>query len=101
MCEGAVYDDDGQMITSTLMEYAIPRAEMFPMMELDRTVTPTPVNELGVKGVGEAGTIASTPAFVNAVVDALAPLGIKHLDMPLTAPRVWSAIQQAKAQQGQ
>lgn len=98
LCEGAVYDNDGQLLTSTLMEYAIPHADNFPMFELDHTVTPSPVNELGVKGAGEAGTIASTPAFVNAVVDALSPLGIRHVDMPLTAPRVWSMIQNAKVQ---
>lgn len=100
MCESAVYDEDGQLVTGTLMEYAVPRAEQFPMFELSHTVTPSPVNELGVKGAGEAGTIASTPAYVNAVVDALSPLGIRHLDMPLTAPRVWSAIQTAKGQSG-
>ncbi len=100
MVEGAVYDDNGQLVTSTLMEYAVPHANQFPMFELAHTVTPSPVNELGVKGAGEAGTIASTPAFVNAVCDALAPRGIRHVDMPLTAPRVWAAIQAAKSQQG-
>ncbi len=90
--EGAVYDEDGQLLTSSLMDYAIPKAEFLPSFELDRTVTPSDVNPLGVKGVGEAATIASTPAVVNAVVDALAPLGIKHLDMPLTPERVWRAI---------
>jgi carbon-monoxide dehydrogenase large subunit len=64
-------------------------------MELDRTVTVSPVNALGVKGAGEAGTIASAPAVVNAVIDALSPLGIKHIDMPLSAPRVWAAMQEA------
>lgn len=98
LCEGAVYDDDGQLLTGTLMEYAIPHADNFPMFELDHTVTPTTVNELGVKGAGEAGTIASTPALVNAVVDALSPLGVRHVDMPLTAPRVWATIQAAQAQ---
>ncbi len=100
LVEGAVYDENGQLVTSTLMEYAVPHAEQFPMFELDHTVTTTPVNELGVKGAGEAGTIASTPALVNAVCDALAPLGIHHVDMPLTPPRVWAAIQDAKSQQG-
>ena len=95
--EGAVYDGDGQLLTGTLQDYAIPRADQFPMLELDRTVTPSPVNELGVKGAGEAGTIASTPAIVNAVVDALAPLGINHIDMPLSAPRVWAAMQAARS----
>jgi carbon-monoxide dehydrogenase large subunit len=90
--EGAVYDEDGQLLTSSLMDYAIPKADFFPSFELDRTETPSEVNPLGVKGVGEAATIASTPAVVNAVVDALAPLGITHLDMPLTPERVWRAI---------
>jgi aerobic carbon-monoxide dehydrogenase large subunit len=90
--EGAVYDEDGQLMTSSLMDYALPKADFFPSFELERTETPTDVNPLGVKGVGETGTIASTPAVVNAVVDALAPLGITHLDMPLTPERVWRAI---------
>jgi aerobic carbon-monoxide dehydrogenase large subunit len=94
--EGAVYDEYGQLLTSSLMEYAVPKADFMPHIELDRTETPTNVNPLGVKGVGEAGTIASTPAVVNAVVDALAPLGIRHLDMPLTPERVWRAMQAAK-----
>jgi carbon-monoxide dehydrogenase large subunit len=93
--EGAVYDEDGQLLTSSLMDYAVPKADFFPRFELDRTETPTNVNPLGVKGAGETGTIASTPAVVNAVVDALAPLGITHIDMPLTPERVWRAIQQA------
>jgi aerobic carbon-monoxide dehydrogenase large subunit len=90
--EGAVYDEDGQLLTSSLMDYAIPKAAFFPPFELERTETPSDVNPLGVKGVGETGTIASTPAVVNAVVDALAPLGITHLDMPLTPERLWRAI---------
>jgi aerobic carbon-monoxide dehydrogenase large subunit len=94
--EGAVYDEYGQLLTSSLMEYAVPKADFMPHIELDRTETPTNVNPLGVKGVGEAGTIASTSAVVNAVVDALAPLGIRHLDMPLTPERVWRAMQAAK-----
>jgi aerobic carbon-monoxide dehydrogenase large subunit len=94
--EGAVYDEYGQLLTSSLMEYAVPKADFMPRIELDRTETPTDVNPLGVKGVGEAGTIASTPAVVNAVVDALAPLGIRHLDMPLTPERVWRVMQAAK-----
>ena len=97
--EGAVYDEDGQLVTGTLMDYAIPRASNMVNMELDRTVTVSPVNPLGAKGAGEAGTIASTPAIVNAVVDALSPLGIKHIDMPLSAPRVWSAMQEAQGKE--
>jgi aerobic carbon-monoxide dehydrogenase large subunit len=94
--EGAVYDENGQLQTPSLTEYAVPKADFFPAFEIDRTETPTDVNPLGVKGAGETGTIASTPAVVNAVIDALAPLGIKHIDMPLTPERVWRAMRQAK-----
>jgi carbon-monoxide dehydrogenase large subunit len=93
--ETGVYDSDGQLLTSSLMDYAIPRAAFFPAFEVERTETLTDVNPLGVKGAGETGTIASTPAVVNAVVDALAPLGITHVDMPLTPERVWRAIDEA------
>ena len=79
-----------------MMDYAVPKADFFPRFEVERTETPTDVNPLGVKGAGETGTIASTPAVVNAVMDALAPLGIRHLDMPLTPERVWQAMRQAK-----
>ncbi len=94
--EGAQYDETGQLQTASLLEYAIPKAAFLPSLEVDRTETPTDVNPLGVKGAGETGTIASTPAVVNAVMDALAPLGIAHLDMPLTPERVWRAMTQAK-----
>jgi carbon-monoxide dehydrogenase large subunit len=93
--EGAEYDDSGQLITGSLMSYGLPKAHQLPFFELDRTVTPSPVNPLGLKGVGEAGAIASPPAVVNAVMDALKPFGVRHLDMPLTAPKVWQAIQSA------
>ncbi len=94
--EGAVYDG-GQLVSGSMMDYAMPRADMLPMYETDRTVTPTLVNPLGVKGAGETGTIASTPAVVNAVIDALAPLGVDHIEtMPLNAERVWNAIKNAK-----
>ena len=93
--EEVVYDDDGQLLTGTLMDYAVPRAGQLLNFELDHTTTPTDVNPLGVKGVGEAGTIGSTPAVVNAVIDALAPFGITHIDMPLKPEKVWAAIQQA------
>ena len=97
--EGAVYDgQSGQLVTGTMMDYALPKADMLPMYETDRTVTPTPVNPMGVKGAGETGTIASPPAVVNAVVDALAPLGVDHIEeMPITAQRVWKAVQTAKS----
>ena len=96
--EGAVYDDrSGQLVTGTMMDYAMPKADMLPNYETDRTVTPTPVNPLGIKGAGETGTIAATPAVVNAVVDALRPLGVDHIEaMPLTASRVWDLMKGKK-----
>ena len=97
MYEEMVYNEDGQPVTGSLMDYALPKAAHIPEFILDRTVTPTPVNPMGVKGVGEAGTIASTPCVVNAVCDALAPLGIINIDMPLKPERVWRAIAAAQA----
>ncbi|MBC7898322.1 MAG: molybdopterin-dependent oxidoreductase [Cytophagaceae bacterium] len=94
--EHGAYDDSGQLNAGSFMTYVIPKAEFLPMFETDRTVTPSPVNPLGVKGAGEAGTIASTSATANAVLDALAPFGITHLDMPLTPAKIWAAIQQSK-----
>jgi carbon-monoxide dehydrogenase large subunit len=94
--EKVVYDENGQLITATLMDYAVPRAHMLPHYELASTVTPSPVNILGVKGVGEAGTIGSTPCVVNAVLDALKPFGIRHIDMPLKPETVWRAIRDAQ-----
>jgi carbon-monoxide dehydrogenase large subunit len=98
LCEGATYDDSsGQLLTGTMMDYAMPKADMLPMYETDRTITPTPVNPLGVKGAGETGTIAAAPAVVNAVVDALSTLGIDHIEaMPMSAERVWKIMQGAK-----
>jgi carbon-monoxide dehydrogenase large subunit len=90
--EGAVYRDDGELETGTMNDYAIPKASMLPTYELSRTVTPSPTNPMGVKGAGEAGTIASTPAVANAVIDALGHLGVKNLDMPITPEKVWRAI---------
>jgi carbon-monoxide dehydrogenase large subunit len=92
--EGVVYDENGQLLTGSLMDYAIPKADMVPHYELARTETPSPVNPLGVKGAGEAGTIASGVTVSNAVIDALSHLGVKHLDMPYTAEKVWRAINQ-------
>ncbi|HYB52662.1 MAG TPA: molybdopterin cofactor-binding domain-containing protein, partial [Thermoanaerobaculia bacterium] len=94
--EGASYDENGQLLTGSMMDYALPRAEMLPRLELAMTETPTSVNPLGVKGIGETGTIASTAAVYNAVLDALAPLGVKRVDMPLTPERVWRAIREAR-----
>ena len=96
LLEHGVYDENGQLITMGLSEYAMPRAHHFPPMVIDRTETPSPHNPLGVKGVGEMGTIAATPTIANAVMDALAPLGIRHLDMPLTPEKIWRAMQAAK-----
>jgi carbon-monoxide dehydrogenase large subunit len=97
--EGAIYDDGGQLLTGSMLDYTVPRASFFPNLELDETVTPSPVNPIGVKGVGEAGAIASTAAVANAVIDALGPLGIRHLDMPYTPQTVWRAMQSAKGGQ--
>jgi aerobic carbon-monoxide dehydrogenase large subunit len=90
--EEVVYDESGQPTTTTLGDYALPRAADFPEFELDRTVTPTPRNPLGAKGIGEAGTIGSTPAIVNAVVDALAHLGVNHVDMPTRSEKIWRIL---------
>jgi carbon-monoxide dehydrogenase large subunit len=94
--EEAVYDDMGNLLTSSLVDYPLPAAENLPMFSLDRTVTPTDVNPLGVKGIGEAGTIGSAQTIVNAVVDAVSHLGVKHIDMPLRPKRVWQAIEDAR-----
>ena len=95
--EWATYDEAGQLTTGSLMDYGLPRADQLPSFETDRTVTPSPVNPLGVKGAGEAGTIAATPAVANAVMDALSPFGIAHLDLPLTPQKVWKAVQSARS----
>ncbi|HLQ64288.1 MAG TPA: xanthine dehydrogenase family protein molybdopterin-binding subunit [bacterium] len=94
--EEAIYDQEGQLLTAGFLDYAVPRAAHVPVMELDHTVTPSPHNPLGAKGVGEAGTIGSIPAVVNAVLDALAPFGVESLDMPLTPRKVWQAISSRK-----
>jgi carbon-monoxide dehydrogenase large subunit len=95
LMEQAVYDDNGQLLSGSLMDYALPVAADLPEFQTDHTVTPTPSNPWGVKGIGEAGTIAASAAVVNSVVDSLAHLGVRHIDMPLTAERVWDAIQSA------
>lgn len=100
LLEEAVYDEQGQLITGELLEYAIPRAHDVPWLETQRTVTPSPVNPLGLKGVGEAGTIGATPALVNAVVDALSPFGITHVDLPMKREKIWRSIQAGKAAAG-
>ncbi len=90
--EELVYDENGQLVTGTLMDYAVPKAHQFPWFETANTETKTPVNPLGAKGVGEAGTIGSTPAVVNSVVDALRPLGVRHIDMPLKPEKIWHIL---------
>ena len=93
--EAAVYNEDGQLLSGSMMDYAMPRADGFPMINVGRIETPSPVNPLGVKGAGEMGSIVSTVTVANAVMDALAPLGLRHVDMPLTMERVYNAMQSA------
>ncbi|MBI4490855.1 MAG: molybdopterin-dependent oxidoreductase [Deltaproteobacteria bacterium] len=95
--EEIIHDENGQLLTGSLMDYPLPRAGDLPRLDLARTETPTSVNPLGVKGVGEAGTIGSTPAIVNAVVDALAPFGVSHVDMPLRPEKIWRLCQSKEA----
>jgi len=94
--EHGVYADDGQLLSATMMDYALPKADQLPSYVTDRTVTPSPINPLGVKGAGETGTIAATPTVVNAVLDALKPFGVTHLDMPLTPEKIWKAVKAAR-----
>jgi carbon-monoxide dehydrogenase large subunit len=94
--EGVAYDDDGNPLTGNLMDYAMPSAAELPSFDASNTETPTPMNPLGAKGIGESGTIGSTPAVQNAVIDGLSHLGIRHLDMPLGPERVWRAIRDAQ-----
>jgi carbon-monoxide dehydrogenase large subunit len=100
--EEVSYDGDtGQLMTGSLLDYAVPRAEHVPSIRSLFQETPSPTNPIGVKGIGENGSIAAPPCMVHAVLDALSPFGIKHLDMPMTPPRVWSAIQNARNGAGQ
>src|SRR5437899_3748557 len=94
--EHGVYSDDGQLLAATMMDYALPKADQLPSYETERTVTPSPVNPLGIKGAGETGTIAATPTVANAVIDALAPFGVAHIDMPLTPDKIWKAVKAAR-----
>jgi carbon-monoxide dehydrogenase large subunit len=98
LMEQVVYDrDSGQNLTGSFMDYCMPRADTMPHMEITSSPVPTKRNPLGAKGAGEAGTVGALPAIVNAVVDALAPLGAKGLDMPATSERIWQAIRDARA----
>jgi len=99
--EEAIYDDDGNLITGTMVDYLVPTAMDLPSFVTDRTETPATTNPLGVKGVGEAGTIASTPAIVNGVLDAVRHLGVRQIEMPCTPQRVWRAIQEARGRSTQ
>jgi carbon-monoxide dehydrogenase large subunit len=97
LLERIVYGEDGQLLTGTFMEYAIPRADDMPELVVDRTVTPSPLNPLGVKGVGEGSACVAPPAIVNAVVDALSPFGVHHVDIPLTPEKIWRALRAVRA----
>jgi len=90
--ERTIYDENGQLLTGEFTDYPIARAKDIPDYILGSTVTRSPSNPMGIKGVGEAGTIGATPAIANAVMDALSPLGIRHLDLPLTPERIWRAL---------
>ena len=92
--EQVAYDSDGQLLTGSFVSYALPSAAELPFIETDRTVTPSPVNSLGVKGIGEGGTIAASAAITNAVIDALRPVGVDFINMPLTPMRVWEALEE-------
>jgi carbon-monoxide dehydrogenase large subunit len=91
--EQAVYDNNGQLLTGSMLDYALPRSDRLPDIEVLSTVTASPHHPLGVKGIGEAGSIASTAAVYNAVVDALSPFGVETINMPFTPERVWQAIE--------
>jgi len=94
--EEILYDEAGNLVTGTLTQYLVPSAVEMPAFELDRTVTPSPTNPLGVKGIGEAGTIAAPPAVINAIVDAVSHLGVTDVGKPATPERVWNAIREAR-----
>ena len=93
--EEVVYDTHGQLVTDSLMDYAVPKAPMLPAFEIDRTVTPTLLNSLGAKGIGEAGTKGSAPAVANTIIDALAPFGVTHLEMPFKPAKLWRLMHQS------
>lgn len=97
LCEEVRYDESGQLLTATLMDYTMPRAAMFPRIELDSTCTPSPLNPLGAKGIGELGTIGAAPCLVSAVLDAVAPLGIDHVDMPFHPEKLWRLLRDGEA----
>jgi len=95
LMEQVIYDDDGQLLTGSLMDYALPRADQIPPINLSAMQTPSPMNLIGAKGIGEAGAIGTPPAIYNAVIDALRPLGVNQLDLPLTSAKIWQALNEA------
>ena len=95
--EGCVYNDEGQLVTGSYMDYTMPRADNLPDLKLGFSGVPSPLNPLGVKGCGEAGAIASPAALINAIIDALSPLGVTNIDMPANPQKIWQAIQDAAA----
>jgi carbon-monoxide dehydrogenase large subunit len=97
LAEHCVYDASGQLLTGTFMDYAMPRSDILKNLQLYDHSVPSPTNPLGAKGAGEAGTTGAIPALANAVIDALRPLGIHHLDFPYSPARVWAAVAKAKA----
>jgi len=97
LLEGSVYDDSGQLLSGSFMDYTMPRADDMPNFKTGTNETPCPMNPLGVKGCGEIGTIGATPAVINAVLNALGSVGVTDIAMPATPQRVWQAIQSAKA----
>ena len=99
LLEDCVYEADGQLLSGSLMDYCLPRADNLPNVAFDMTPTPCTTNPLGVKGCGEAGAIGAPPAVINALLDALSDIGVSEIDMPATPQRVWAAIQAAKSQQ--
>jgi carbon-monoxide dehydrogenase large subunit len=97
LMEQIVYDPgDGQMLSGSFMDYAMPRADVFPRIQIDRNPIPTLTNPLGVKGAGECGTVGALPAVMNAINDALAPLGVRNIMMPATSAKIWEAIQKVR-----
>jgi carbon-monoxide dehydrogenase large subunit len=98
--EAVVYDDDGQLVTGSFQDYCMPRADDFPEIASELTEVPCPTNPLGIKAAGEAGATGAPPAVIGAVLDALRPLGVEHIDMPATPARVWEALRGAQAQSG-
>ena len=94
MYEELIYDEEGNILTGSFMDYLVPTAVETPAWETDKTVTPSPHHPIGAKGIGESATVGAPPAIANAVVDALAHLGVKHVDIPVTAPRVWQILKE-------